>query len=203
MDLYFCPLTFLWFYSQFAILLQMHFEPLFFSQDLSISYWLSCHGISRYIQHKHKISTNSLTKIDTVGKKKFCLPCVPLMTLTSSAAQIWWSTFTEVSLLKPDCLFWHMAGTGIWFLGEERLTTSQSWSEALPAALRGRPVSQSPHLPPLVHTIYLQTRLEVRLRKSIKKRRKKKKEGRIAFCKWYSDDFMEDGGRILLESSIL
>lgn len=152
------------------------------SQDLSISDWLTCHSISHYIWHEHIINTNSFTKTDTGEKSNFChsfltsLPCAPLTTLTSSAAQIWWTTFTEIFLLKPSCLFWHIAETGICFLGEERLTTSQSRSEGLPAAPWSRPVSQSPLLPPLVHRIYLQTLLEVRLRKSIKKRRKKIKK---------------------------
>lgn len=69
MDLYFCPLTFLWFYSQFAILLQMHFAPLVLSQDLSISDWFTCPSISRYMQHERIININSFTKIDTRGKK--------------------------------------------------------------------------------------------------------------------------------------
>jgi len=73
MDLCFCPLKFLWFYSQFAVLLQMHFGPLVLSQDLSLSDWLTCHSISCYIWHENIININSFTKIDTGEKIIFAI----------------------------------------------------------------------------------------------------------------------------------
>lgn len=155
-----------------------------------VHFWLAY--LPQYLTlHEHIININSFTKIDTGEKNHFChrfltsLPCVPLMTPTSSAARIWWSTFTEVFLLKPSCLSWHVVETGTWFLGEERLTTSQSRSEELPAAPRGRSVSQSPRLPPLVHSIYLQTLLEVKLRKALRTEEKKKKKKEEKFLTNY------------------
>lgn len=73
MDLYSCPLAFLWFYSQFAILLQTHFGSLLLlSQNLSVSYWFACHTISHYMQHECIIYLHSITKRG-IGKTTYFL----------------------------------------------------------------------------------------------------------------------------------
>lgn len=106
MDLYTCPLTFLWFYYQFAVFLQMHFRSLVLSQDLSISDCLlaisivSLTWLTAWTYNIHSLTT-------TYGKHHFfyrsfmtSLSCVPLMTLTSSAAQNWWNTVDRSILFK-------------------------------------------------------------------------------------------------------
>lgn len=156
MDLHFCPLTFLWFFSQFAILL--HFGPLVPLSGF-VPFWLAfspqhltLHTTWTY--NKYQFTTKIYTE---GGKNHSChsffpsLPCAPCVTLTSSpAAPIWCSTLTEGFLLNPSCLFWHIPGAGIWCLGEEGVTTSQGWAEKLPVVLQGSPARQSLTLPPLV-----------------------------------------------------